>query len=109
MTTTKDPSSKKKKNTPPQPVTRSHPRTRRSRDDYDDDGYDGGSDGQELQPAMLLPPHDPYNHGLALAHLDPDKFTRGMATVDVLNRGNVLEAPEYVADIYQRLYHAEVS
>jgi len=39
---------------------------------------------------------------------DPCKFTDGLSVYDTPSRDNVLEAPEYVSDIFQRLYHAEV-
>lgn len=40
--------------------------------------------------------------------LDPNMYTPGIADYDLASRGNVLEVPEYVTDIYQRLYEAEV-
>jgi len=69
-------------------------------------------EAKEDEPAAFAavppPQHDPGNHNLVLPHLDPGKYTRGLSVYDVPNRGNVLESPEYVCDIFQRLYHAEV-
>jgi hypothetical protein len=52
------------------------------------------------------PSSDHYN--LERPDFDPTSFTTGVAHHDVQSFGKVLEAPEYVADIFQRLYHAEV-
>jgi hypothetical protein len=48
------------------------------------------------------------NHNLVSDPFDPCKYTDGLSVYDTPNRNNVLEAPEYVTDIFHRLFHAEV-
>lgn len=40
---------------------------------------------------------------------DASKYTQGVSEYDEVNRENLFEATDYVTDIYQRLYFAEVS
>ena len=47
-------------------------------------------------------------HCLAITAFDPAKFTAGISAYDSPHKGNVLLAPEYTSDIFQRLYIAEV-
>lgn len=49
------------------------------------------------------------HHNLALAHFEANKYTIGISHYDRPNQGNVFQTPEYVSDIFQRLYHSEVS
>jgi hypothetical protein len=49
------------------------------------------------------------HHNLAPTHFEPTKYTAGISPHDVLSQGNVLQTPEYVSDIFQRLYNSEVS
>ena len=39
---------------------------------------------------------------------DPTKFTVGLSIYDTPSQGQVLYAPEYISDIFQRLYYSEV-
>jgi hypothetical protein len=48
------------------------------------------------------------HHNLVLANFDPTRYTSGLSLFDVANQGDVLQSPEYVSDIFQRLYHSEV-
>ena len=48
------------------------------------------------------------HHNLHLTDFQPTKFTCGFSPYDVSSRGDVLKSPEYVSDIFQRLYHSEV-
>ena len=47
-------------------------------------------------------------HGLAMTPFDPTKFTVGLSAYDAPYQDNVLLAPEYCSDIFQRLYNSEV-
>lgn len=49
------------------------------------------------------------NYNMDVSPFDSCRFTAGISPFDSQHRDNVLEAPEYVADILQRLYRAEVS
>ena len=49
------------------------------------------------------------HHNLSLTNFEPTKYTSGFSPYDVSIRGDVLQSPEYVSDIFQRLYHSEVS
>ena len=51
-------------------------------------------------------PHTDY--GLIREPFDSSKYTPGLAAHDADNKGDVLEVSNYVTDIYQRLYNAEV-
>lgn len=51
-------------------------------------------------------PQEHYN--LVLTNFEPTKYTNGMSPYDVTSRGDVLQSPEYVSDIYQRLFQSEV-
>ena len=51
-------------------------------------------------------PHTDY--GLIREPFDSSKYTPGLADHDAENTGDVLEVSNYVTDIYQRLYNAEV-
>jgi hypothetical protein len=48
------------------------------------------------------------HYNLALTNFEPTKYTSGFSPYDVSNRGDVLQSPEYVSDIFQRLFHSEV-
>jgi hypothetical protein len=48
------------------------------------------------------------HHNLSLTNFEPTKYTSGFSPYDVSIRGDVLQSPEYVSDIFQRLYHSEV-
>ena len=48
------------------------------------------------------------HHNLSLTNFEPTKYTFGFSPYDVSIRGDVLQSPEYVSDIFQRLYHSEV-
>jgi hypothetical protein len=49
------------------------------------------------------------NHNLVSLPFDPSRYTDGLSAYDTPNRNDVNEAPEYVTDIFQRLFNAEVS
>ena len=49
------------------------------------------------------------HHNLSLTNFEPTKYTSGFSPYDSSIRGDVLQSPEYVSDIFQRLYHSEVS
>jgi hypothetical protein len=49
------------------------------------------------------------NHGLQQKPLYPSEYSQGISVYDEINRDNVQQVPNYVTDIYQRLYCAEVS
>jgi hypothetical protein len=51
-------------------------------------------------------PQEHYN--LSLTNFEPTKYTSGFSPYDMSNRGDVLQSPEYVSDIFQRLFHSEV-
>jgi Cyclin, N-terminal domain/Cyclin, C-terminal domain len=48
------------------------------------------------------------HHNMVQTPFDPSKFTLGLSVHDTPSKGNILAVPEYVADIYQRLYVEEV-
>lgn len=48
------------------------------------------------------------HHNLSLTNFEPTKYTLGFSPYDNSIRGDVLQSPEYVSDIFQRLYHSEV-
>ncbi len=48
------------------------------------------------------------HHNLHLIDFQPTKFTLGFSPYDFSSRGDVLKSPEYVSDIFQRLYYSEV-
>lgn len=48
------------------------------------------------------------NYTLVSLPFNPCKYTEGLSVYDTPSRGNVLEAPEYVTDIFQRLFDSEV-
>lgn len=48
------------------------------------------------------------NHNLVRTPFDPCTYTGGLTVYDAPSRDDVLAAPDYVADIFQRLYNAEV-
>jgi Cyclin, N-terminal domain/Cyclin, C-terminal domain len=48
------------------------------------------------------------HHNLVLANFDPTRYTSGLSVFDVANQGDILQSPDYVSDIFQRLYHSEV-
>ena len=58
---------------------------------------------KETEKDLPAPPH-----GLVITPFDPTKFTVGISAYDAPHKGNVLHAPEYSSDIFQRLYYAEV-
>ncbi|GKY93440.1 hypothetical protein MPSEU_000311500 [Mayamaea pseudoterrestris] len=47
------------------------------------------------------------DHNLCIQPFNPCLLTRAIAPHDLLNANNILEVPEYVTDIYQRLFAAE--
>lgn len=49
------------------------------------------------------------HHNLVRMPFDDSKYTIGISIYDTPSKGKVLEAPEYVTDIFQRLYNCEVS
>jgi hypothetical protein len=49
------------------------------------------------------------NHNLVSLPFDPCRYTEGLSVYDTPNRNDANEAPEYVTDIFQRLFYAEVS
>jgi hypothetical protein len=53
--------------------------------------------------------HSQEHHNLLIANFEPTKYTSGFSPYDGSIRGDVLQSPEYVSDIFQRLYHSEVS
>lgn len=48
------------------------------------------------------------NYTMVRAPLDPSKYVQGIAHHDFIRRFDVLEATDYVTDIYQRLFNVEV-
>ena len=48
------------------------------------------------------------HHNLSLENFEPTNYTFGFSPYDVSIRNDVLQSPEYVSDIFQRLYHSEV-
>jgi hypothetical protein len=48
------------------------------------------------------------NHNLVLSDFNPTKYTSGLSVFDIVHQGDILQSPEYVSDIFQRLYHSEV-
>jgi hypothetical protein len=48
------------------------------------------------------------HHNLVLEPFDATKLTAGISYYDRANRGKILLSPEYVTDIFQRLYDCEV-
>jgi hypothetical protein len=48
------------------------------------------------------------HHNLLLTNFEATKYTAGFSPYDISNRGDVLQSPEYVSDIFQRLYQSEV-
>jgi hypothetical protein len=48
------------------------------------------------------------NHSMVCSPFDSSKYTIGIAVHDIPNQGDVLQVPDYVADIYQRLFRLEV-
>lgn len=50
-----------------------------------------------------------FRGNLEGVEFDASKFTRGIAPVDMPNKENVLEVPEYISDIMQRLFDREVA
>jgi hypothetical protein len=63
-------------------------------------------------PHRHLKPAVQHSHNLNVSSspfvFDSEAYTADVADHDAVNLDNVLEAPEYVTDIYQRLFHAEV-
>ena len=49
------------------------------------------------------------DYGLVRTPFDDSKYTHGIAPYDLDTRNDVQEVPDYVTDIFQRLYDAEVS
>lgn len=49
------------------------------------------------------------DYNLVRVPFDATKFTRGVAPVDIPDRENPFMATEYVTDMFQRLFHEEVS
>jgi hypothetical protein len=49
------------------------------------------------------------NHNLVSLPFDPCRYTEGLSVYDTPNRNDANQAPEYVTDIFQRLFNAEVS
>jgi hypothetical protein len=49
------------------------------------------------------------DHGLVRTPFDDSKYTPGISRYDLETRDDVQEVPDYVTDIFQRLYDAEVS
>jgi hypothetical protein len=49
------------------------------------------------------------NYNLVIIPFTDASYTSGIAPYDTPSKGKIQEAPEYVTDIFQRLYHAEVS
>jgi hypothetical protein len=47
------------------------------------------------------------NYSMVRAPLDPSKYVQGIAHHDFIRRFDVLEATDYVTDIYQRLFNVE--
>jgi len=62
-----------------------------------------------LDPAAAQPYSVVSHHNLVVTPFDPSKFTVGHSAYDTPVQGQELYAPEYISDIFQRLYHAEVS
>jgi hypothetical protein len=52
--------------------------------------------------------HVDSNYTLVRAPLDSSKYTTGISKHDVDDKENLLAVSDYVTDMYQRLYHAEV-
>ena len=48
------------------------------------------------------------NYNLVLNPFNDSLYTSGISEYDTPSKGKILEAPEYVSDIFQRLYHSEV-
>jgi hypothetical protein len=48
------------------------------------------------------------HHNLVLKPFDATKLTLGISPYDQANCGKILQSPEYVTDIFQRLYDCEV-
>lgn len=48
------------------------------------------------------------HHNLVLANFEATKYTAGLSPYDFTNRDDVQQSPEYVSDIFQRLFHSEV-
>lgn len=66
-----------------------------------------GSDNPQQQMCEMegLPQE---HHNLVLTNFQPTKYTSGLSFFDTHHRGDVLQSPEYVSDIFQRLYQSEV-
>ena len=56
-----------------------------------------------LSPAKMV------SHGLQSEPFYSSEYTQGISAYDEMNRHKVQQVPNYVTDIYQRLYYAEVS
>ena len=48
------------------------------------------------------------NHGLQNENFYSAEYTQEISAYDEINRGKIEQVPNYVTDIYQRLYYAEV-
>lgn len=71
--------------------------------------YDGSNDLNETQSQANSSTDilEEAHHNLVLAPFDDSKYTAGISVYDTPSKGKILEAPEYVTDIFQRLYNAE--
>lgn len=63
---------------------------------------------QKKTPKQQQQDQQAAHHNLVLTPFDPSMYTVGLSVFDTPNQGQVLCAPEYVSDILQRLYNAEV-
>jgi hypothetical protein len=98
----------------PEPAgPKAHKSSKRSRSDDDTDLNPSGKSRREgapkAQPRSLSGDFlDQANHTMVRLPFDASRYVPGIADHDSPNVDDVLEAPEYVSDIFQRLYFAEV-
>jgi hypothetical protein len=53
--------------------------------------------------------HGNVNHGLQNQNFYPTEYSQEISCYDEINQDKIEQVPNYVTDIYQRLYYAEVS
>ena len=70
-------------------------------------GYEKKTASHRVYEALSDPKfHD--NHTLIMNPFDPTNYTRGVGAHDIHKLESAVEAADYITDIYQRLYEAEV-
>jgi hypothetical protein len=58
---------------------------------------------------LCLGTHKQGSHGLQNKKFYSSEYTQQISVYDEINRDKIEHVPDYVTDIYQRLYYAEVS